>query len=80
MRGRSSLTGFLPPGRRKKWREVCIDKLANSVELKMEGNKLEGRGEIKMRLVRHLEVIQMLMLKKDLRIVKHHWVVFIPPR
>ena len=59
---------------------MCIDKLANSVELKMEGNKLEGRGEIKMRLVRHLEVIQMLMLKKDLRIVKHHRVAFIPPR
>ena len=46
MIGRSSLTGFLPPGRRKKWREVCIDKLANIVELKME-----GRGEIKMGLL-----------------------------
>ena len=57
-----------------------MDKLANSVELKMEGNKLEGRGEINNRLVRHLEVIQMLMLKKDLRIVKHHSVAFIPPR
>ena len=57
-----------------------MDKLANSVELKMEGHKLEGRGEIKMRLVRNFEVIQMLMLKKDLRIVKHHRVAFIPPR
>ena len=58
-----------------------MDKLANIAELKMEGHKLEGKEEIKMRLVvRHLEVIQMLMLKKDLRIVKHHRVAFIPPR
>merc|ERR1719513_180563 len=56
-------TGFLPPGRPKKWREVCMDKLADSVEQKMEGNQLEGRGENKMWLVRHLEVIRMLMLE-----------------
>ena len=33
-----------------------MDKLANSVELKMEGNKLEGRGDIKMRLGGHPDV------------------------
>jgi len=72
-------TGFLPPGRPKKWREVCMDKLADSVEQKMEGNQLEGRGENKMWLVRHLEVIRMLMLE-DLRIAKHHLVTVFPPR
>jgi exocyst complex component 3 len=34
-------TGFLPPGR-PKWREVCMDKLGQSVNQKMEGNLLEG--------------------------------------
>ena len=46
---------------------------------KMEGNQLEGRGDNKMWLVRHLEVIRILMLE-DLRIAKNHLVPVFPPR
>jgi exocyst complex component 3 len=71
-------TGFLPPGR-PKWREVCMDKLGQSVNQKMEGNLLEGGEENKMWLVRHFEVIRMLMLE-DLMIAKHHLVTIFPPK
>ena len=72
-------TGFLPPGRPKRWREICMRKLAESVEHKMEGNQLEDRDDNKMWLVRHLEVIRMVMLE-DLRIAKNHLVPVFPPR
>jgi len=72
-------TGFLPPGRPKRWKDFCMGKFAQSVEQKMEGNQLEVRGENKMWLVRHLEVIRMLMLE-DLRIAKNHLVHVFPPR
>ena len=72
-------TGFLPPGRPKRWYETCMAKFAQSVEHKMEGNQLEGRGDNKMWLVRHLEVIRILMLE-DLRIAKNHLVPVFPPR
>ena len=72
-------TGFLPPARPKRWREICMRKLAESVEHKMEGNQLEDRDDNKMWLVRHLEVIRMVMLE-DLRIAKNHLVPVFPPR
>jgi len=71
-------SGFLPPGRPKKWKEKCLDKLGESVEQKMEGNQLENRDDSKMWLVRHLEVIRMVMLE-DLRIAKHHLAPCFPP-
>jgi len=72
-------TGFLPPGRPKRWREICMAKLQKAVEEKIEGNQLESREEGKMWLVRHLEVIRMVMLE-DLRIAKHHLTPCFPPR
>ena len=72
-------TGFLPPGRPKRWREVCMRKFAESVEHKMEGNQLEDRDDNKMWLVRHLEVIRMVMLE-DLRLAKNHLVPVFPQR
>jgi len=72
-------TGFLPPGRPKQWRMTCMAKFKQSVEHKMEGNQLEDRGDNKMWLVRHLEVIRMLMLE-DLRIAQNHLVPVFPPR
>jgi len=72
-------TGFLPPGRPKRWREVCMARLQRAVEDKIEGNQLESREEGKMWLVRHLEVIRMVMLE-DLRIAKHHLAPCFPPR
>jgi len=64
-------TGFLPPGRPKKWKEKCLGKLRESAEHKLEGLQLETRDTNKMWLVRYLEVIRMVMLE-DLRIARHH--------
>ena len=72
-------TGFLPPDRPKEWRKKCLEKLRESVFQKIEGNQLEGRAENKMWLVRHLEVIRIVMLE-DLRIAKHHLVHCFPPK
>ena len=72
-------TGFLPPDRPKAWRKKCLEKLRESVFQKIEGNQLEGRDENKMWLVRHLEVIRIVMLE-DLRIAKHHLVHCFPPK
>ena len=58
---------------------TCMAKFKQSVEHKMEGNQLEDRGDNKMWLVRHLEVIRMLMLE-DLRIAQNHLVPVFPPR
>jgi len=76
---RQKQTGFLPPGRPKDLREKCLDRLRDSIQQKIEANQLETREENRMWLVRHLEVIRMLMLE-DLRISKHHLVPCFPPK
>ena len=47
-------TGFLPPGRPKKWKEKCLGKLRESAEHKLEGLQLETRDTNKMWLVRSI--------------------------
>lgn len=72
-------TGFLPPGRPKGWRDRCMDRLRSTIADKIEGNQLETRDKNKMWLVRHLEVIRMVMLE-HLRIAKHHLEPAFPPK
>ncbi|CAG5114739.1 unnamed protein product, partial [Candidula unifasciata] len=62
-------TGFLPPGRPKKWRERCFEVLQNSIAGRIEGSQLETRDQNKMWLVRHLEITRQLMID-DLKVVK----------
>jgi len=72
-------TGFLPPGRPKNLRDSCMNRLRDSIQQKIEANQLETREENRMWLVRHLEVIRMIMLE-DLRIAKNHLVPCFPPK
>ena len=72
------LTGFLPPNRPRGWRKLFLERLNQDIVEKVEGNQLETREENKMWLVRHLEVIRIIMLE-DLRTAKKHLVACFPP-
>ena len=71
-------SGFMPPGRPKKWRTKCFQILENSIAQKIEGNQLEDRQSNKMWLVRHLELTRQLMIE-DLRVVKTMLPPIFPP-
>ena len=57
---------------------MCLNLLKESIFEKVEANQLETRAENKMWLVRHLEVIRIIMLE-DLRTAKRHLVHCFPP-
>lgn len=76
---RKAQTGFIPPGRPKKWREKCFSILEESICSRIEGNQFEDRSINKMWLVRHLEVTRQLMLE-DLKVVKQMLPPIFPPQ
>jgi exocyst complex component 3 len=53
---RQRQSGFLPPGRPKKWREKAMEVLEKAVEQRIEGTQVDERADNKMWLVRYLEV------------------------
>ncbi|KAG5899460.1 hypothetical protein JTB14_015313 [Gonioctena quinquepunctata] len=71
-------TGFIPPGRPKKWKEMAFNILEKSVASKIEGTQVEEREDNKHWLIRYLELIRMMMLE-DLRIVKALCIPCFPP-
>ncbi|KAK3088320.1 hypothetical protein FSP39_017467 [Pinctada imbricata] len=75
---RKQQTGFMPPGRPKKWQEKCFQIIQQSIESRIEGNQFEDRDSNKMWLVRHLEVTRQLMLE-DLKVVKQMLPPIFPP-
>ena len=66
---RQKQSGFLPPGRPKKWKTRALTVLKDAVVERIEGNQFEERSDNKMWLVRHCEVVRMLIIE-DLRVVK----------
>ncbi|XP_011178848.1 exocyst complex component 3 [Zeugodacus cucurbitae] len=72
------VTGFLPPGRPKKWRAMALNILQEAVVTRIEGSKLEERADNKMWLVRDLEILRQIILE-DLRVVKSLCVPCFPP-
>lgn len=72
-------TGFLPPGRLKKWKEMTFRILEKSVSSKIEGTQVEEREDNKHWLIRYLELIRM-MIVEDLRVVKTLCVPCFPSR
>uniref|UniRef100_A0A2C9M3Y4 Exocyst complex component 3 n=1 Tax=Biomphalaria glabrata TaxID=6526 RepID=A0A2C9M3Y4_BIOGL len=62
-------TGFMPPGRPKRWRSKCLEVLQTSIAARIEGSQLETRDQDKMWLVRHLENTRQIMID-DLKVVK----------
>ncbi|XP_047102753.1 exocyst complex component 3 isoform X1 [Schistocerca piceifrons] len=76
---RQKQSGFLPPGRPKKWREKALDVLEKSVAQRIEGTQVDEREDNKMWLVRYLELTRQLILE-DLRVVKTLCVPCFPPQ
>jgi len=75
---RQRQSGFLPPGRPKKWREKAMEVLEKAVAQRVEGTQVEERTDNKMWLVRYLELTRQLILE-DLRVVKTLCVPCFPP-
>ncbi|XP_063916010.1 exocyst complex component 3 [Zophobas morio] len=73
------LTGFLPPGRPKKWKEMAFEVLEKSVATRVEGTQVDEREDNKHWLIRYLELTRQLILE-DLRVVKTLCVPCFPPR
>lgn len=72
-------TGFMPPGRPKRWKAMAFEVLEKSVATRIEGTQIEERKDDKLWLVRFLELIRQLILE-DLRVVKTLCVPCFPPR
>ncbi|KAL3288425.1 hypothetical protein HHI36_002871 [Cryptolaemus montrouzieri] len=72
-------TGFLPPGRPKRWKRMAFEVLEKSVATRIEGTQIEERSDNKNWLITYLELIRQLILE-DLRVVKTLCVPCFPPR
>ncbi|XP_037796299.1 exocyst complex component 3-like, partial [Penaeus monodon] len=62
-------SGFLPPRRPKKWREKAFAVLESSAAQRIEGGQFEDRETSKNWLIKHLEVIRLLLLE-DMKVIK----------
>ncbi|NXJ92146.1 EXOC3 protein, partial [Corythaixoides concolor] len=69
MLDRKKQTGFIPPGRPKKWKEKMFNILERTVSTRIEGTQADTRESDKMWLVRHLEIIRKYVLD-DLLVAK----------
>ncbi|XP_033025311.1 exocyst complex component 3 [Lacerta agilis] len=70
MLDRKKQTGFIPPGRPKKWKEKMFNVLDRTVTTRIEGTQADTRESDKMWLVRHLEIIRKYVLD-DLLVAKN---------
>ncbi|XP_067425911.1 exocyst complex component 3 isoform X2 [Emydura macquarii macquarii] len=78
MLDRKKQTGFIPPGRPKKWKEKMFNILDRTVTTRIEGTQADTRESEKMWLVRHLEIIRKYVLD-DLLVAKNLMVQCFPP-
>lgn len=75
---RQKQSGFLSPGRPKKWKEMAFDVFQKSVDQRIEGTQVNDRSDNKMWLVTYLELCRQLILE-DLRVIKTLCVPCFPP-
>lgn len=78
MLDRQRQTGFLPPGRPKRWKERMLAVLEGTVSVRIESTQAETRELDKMWLVRLLEITRKYVLD-DLLVVKNLMVQCFPP-
>ncbi|XP_048859399.1 exocyst complex component 3-like isoform X1 [Brienomyrus brachyistius] len=78
MLDRERQTGFLPPGRPKRWKERMFAVLEGTVGVRIESTQAETRELDKMWLVRLLEITRKYVLD-DLLVVKNLMVQCFPP-
>lgn len=79
MLDRKKQTGFIPPGRPKKWKENMFDILERTVSTRIEGTQADTRESDKMWLVCHLEIIRKYVLD-DLQVAKNLMEERFPPQ
>ncbi|XP_077411963.1 exocyst complex component 3 [Vanacampus margaritifer] len=75
---RKKQTGFIPPGRPKRWKDKMFEVLEGTVSTRIEGTQSVTREADKMWLVRLLEITRKYVLE-DLIIVKNLMVQCFPP-
>ncbi|KAK9497914.1 hypothetical protein O3M35_003813 [Rhynocoris fuscipes] len=75
---RHKQSGFLPPGRPKRWLAMAMEVFEKSVGQRIEGTQVEDRATNKMWLVVHLELTRQLIME-DLRVVKTLCAPCFPP-
>ncbi|XP_070775564.1 exocyst complex component 3 [Enoplosus armatus] len=75
---RKKQTGFIPPGRPKKWKDKMFEVLEGTVSTRIEGTQSVTREADKMWLVRLLEITRKYVLD-DLIVVKNLMVQCFPP-
>uniref|UniRef100_A0A669AVJ7 Exocyst complex component 3 n=2 Tax=Oreochromis TaxID=8139 RepID=A0A669AVJ7_ORENI len=73
---RKKQTGFIPPGRPKKWKEKMFEVLEGTVSTRIEGTQAVTREADKMWLVRLLEITRKYVLD-DLIVVKNLMVQYL---
>lgn len=75
---RKKQTGFIPPGRPKRWKDKMFEVLEATVSIRIEGTQSVTREADKMWLVRLLEITRKYVLD-DLIVVKNLMVHCFPP-
>ncbi|XP_061925686.1 exocyst complex component 3 isoform X1 [Entelurus aequoreus] len=75
---RKKQTGFIPPGRPKRWKDRMFEVLEGTVSTRIEGSQSVTREADKMWLVRLLEITRKYVLD-DLIVVKNLMVHCFPP-
>ncbi|XP_042283525.1 exocyst complex component 3 [Thunnus albacares] len=75
---RKKQTGFIPPGRPKRWKDKMFEVLEGTVSTRIEGTQAVTREADKMWLVRLLEITRKYVLD-DLIVVKNLMVQCFPP-
>lgn len=75
---RHKQSGFMPPGRPKKWKEKAFEVLEKSVVNRIEGTHIDQRENDKMWLVKYLELTRLLILE-DIRVIKTLCIPCFPP-
>ncbi|XP_047224279.1 exocyst complex component 3 isoform X3 [Girardinichthys multiradiatus] len=75
---RKKQTGFIPPGRPKRWKDKMFEMLEGTVSTRIEGTQAVTRETDKMWLVRLLEITRKYVLD-DLIVVKNLMVQCFPP-
>ncbi|KAL2097003.1 hypothetical protein ACEWY4_006210 [Coilia grayii] len=78
MLDRQKQTGFIPPGRPKRWKDRMFQELKETVSRRIEGTQSETRDSDKMWLVRQLELTRKYVLD-DLMVVRNLMVQCFPP-
>uniref|UniRef100_A0A4W3KK81 Exocyst complex component 3 n=2 Tax=Callorhinchus milii TaxID=7868 RepID=A0A4W3KK81_CALMI len=77
MLDRQKQTGFIPPGRPKKWKAKLFEILERTVNNRIEASQAETRESDKMWLVRHLEITRKYVVE-DLIVMKSFMVQCFP--